>query len=488
MYTDDNYKFSAYSALFNYVDNSIFLRDKIANQVNWIHADKNGINLPIRNEPRLKQVIFTEIKSALDRRIEEYNLTIPRIKNEDIKNMEIIKPYLVTNDNEDSGYYSIFPKTFICNKCGDYRSFKNTEEWKKFDPTKCVRHGCDGHYTQISVLGFCETCGNIDSINKFCDKHGYDYLKLDQGGNKESPKDWRLYCTECEWEADFLSYSCNHKQPYSNEIIYEGKNTLFKPVDVKRGGLFKSCVKITVDIPIAPDLEFVDEIIIGNYLKCWDKYNLDESYEIDDICYYLGLLNEYPTPEDRKRAKRRKIPNESFELGESLKNDLLKIRKEYSDFTLYEITDYLILKENFPLEENKFKNISFNKSFKDYSNISQEEYIEFKENFGIEDITYISEIRLIVSSYGSIKGVNKFSESRFVPHFQPHWKGDTGIFKVYSYPFETEGIMFDLDKVKLANWVCKNCGVELEFTEEKDAKKYLFDLPENSDEFIALKH
>lgn len=47
--------------------------------------------------------------------------------------------------------------------------------------------------------------------------------------------------------------------------------------------------------------------------------------------------------------------------------------------------------------------------------------------------------------------------------------------------------MFDLDKVKIANWVCKNCGVELEFTEEKDAKKYLFDLSEKSDEFIALK-
>ena len=47
--------FSAYSALFNNVDNSVFMRDKITNRITWIYNDENNMNLPINNEKRLKQ-------------------------------------------------------------------------------------------------------------------------------------------------------------------------------------------------------------------------------------------------------------------------------------------------------------------------------------------------------------------------------------------------------------------------------------------------
>ena len=57
MYSE-GYDFSAHSALFNVVDNSIFIRDKVANQVNYIYPEKNGMKLEINNEERLRNIIF----------------------------------------------------------------------------------------------------------------------------------------------------------------------------------------------------------------------------------------------------------------------------------------------------------------------------------------------------------------------------------------------------------------------------------------------
>jgi hypothetical protein len=42
------------------VNNSIFIRDGVANQVFWIYPSHNENNLKIRNEHRLKKIIFDE--------------------------------------------------------------------------------------------------------------------------------------------------------------------------------------------------------------------------------------------------------------------------------------------------------------------------------------------------------------------------------------------------------------------------------------------
>ena len=76
---------------------------------------------------------------------------------------------------------------------------------------------------------------------------------------------------------------------------------------------------------------------------------------------------------------------------------------------------------------------------------------------GIEEITYIPDIHMISSSIGVIKGINNLDEI-ISPHFEPHWKSykDKDKFKSFSFPFETEGIMFDLDKERLVDWIFAN--------------------------------
>ena len=72
---DFNYDFTAQSALYNVVDHSIFIRDRLANQVNFIFPDKNNNNLKIRNEHRLRNILFKEIQNSYNNRIIKYDTT-----------------------------------------------------------------------------------------------------------------------------------------------------------------------------------------------------------------------------------------------------------------------------------------------------------------------------------------------------------------------------------------------------------------------------
>ena len=162
---NDKIIFSAYSALFNNVDNCIFMRDKITNKVMWIYKDENNLNLKINNEQRLKENLFKQIQKAYNDRINNYELLFPRLSNNDINNFVIEKPLLVLDRKlEYSGHYQAFPRTFYCETCGDFRNL-NAEEWEYFDVNKCRKKGCNGHYKQLSFVTFCPKCGEKIKLN-----------------------------------------------------------------------------------------------------------------------------------------------------------------------------------------------------------------------------------------------------------------------------------------------------------------------------------
>lgn len=486
--TDYGYDFSAYSTLYNAVDKSIFIRDKLANQVNFIKSDRNGANLKIRNEKRLRNILFREIQKEYNDRVINYRLKFRMLDaDSDKENLEVIK-FLISESNSDvrrdSGYFQVYPRVFRCKKCKRYKAL-NKEEWENFNPNQCP--DCGGEYAQISMLAFCEQCGIIETVSKSCPQcHNYKDLELNMV-EEESPSTWRFKCLECGHEFDFMPYPCSHNLPYSKENICDEESTPFTLINVRRGGLFKSCVKTTVDVPKNDDdnendSEYIDEIIIADYFNKWGSLDLERGNEVNEAKIYLHLLDNFPNEDLRKTLG---IP-EKFEKAKQIECLLKSIREEFDEkFSVYDLTDYLILKGDV-LQENSM-NISLNDSFESYYDISSEEYSDFLNEFGIEDITYLPSIQLISSAYGYIKGINKFYEEGFIPHFEPLWTRNHTL-KVYSYPYETEGIIFDLDKLKLANWLVDNFSQDdVAFDSEKDAKNYLFNLKEGSDEFTALK-
>ena len=90
---DFNYDFTAQSALYNVVDHSIFIRDRLANQVNFIFPDKNNNNLKIRNEHRLRNILFKEIQNSYNNRIVIYGLNL-RMLDSSIDKKSKLKIYI----------------------------------------------------------------------------------------------------------------------------------------------------------------------------------------------------------------------------------------------------------------------------------------------------------------------------------------------------------------------------------------------------------
>ncbi len=476
--------FSAYSALFRAVNNSMFINDKLSNKIVWLYNSKRDVDLPIYNEKRLKSILFNEIKILYNDRIKYHNLNLSRLSDNDINNF-FIERFALANEEEyvTSGTYEVFPKTFRCKKCNDFRIFTK-DEWKNFDINECKVPGCDGSYTQVPFVGYCETCGEISPIFHNCEKHGHNHLKLIRK-DINAPATWKIICTACDDvnEKDMMNF-CNHRnQTLSNKSI-----TKLRPINVNQGGIFRSIVKTTIDIPDFDESKHIDLILLGAYIHHWDKYfedyeEITEDEIIDDIIYYLNKLEEYPTEKDRQKAIRRDISPTTFEKGENIKKDIFALKNKY-EFDYSEINDYFILKERF--SDNEYKqNIDFYDIVKDDENLLKK-YIKLKMEVGIDDITYIPDIHMISSSIGVIKGINK-SDENATPHFEPHWKNylDKDKFKAFSFPFETEGILFDLDKEKLVDWILDNS--EKVRDEYISPEKFLFELDNSSEEYKSLK-
>ena len=103
--------FAAYSALFRAVKNSMFINNKLSNKIVGMTKGRTEGNLEIFNEERLKSILFKEIKSLYNDRINYHNLKLIILSYGDINYFLIERFYLFdgNKNNLSSGLYEIFP-------------------------------------------------------------------------------------------------------------------------------------------------------------------------------------------------------------------------------------------------------------------------------------------------------------------------------------------------------------------------------------------
>jgi len=154
-----------------------------------------------------------------------------------------------------------------------------------------------------------------------------------------------------------------------------------------------------------------------------------------------------------------------MEFIDELEIILKSLEVTYANTDLENFNDYYAIKGIFSDQafSNKMDKISYSEFIESYEDpikkeIMENNYKDLQNEFGIEDVTYISNINLISSAIGIIYGINEFYKEDFVPHFGPIWKNNKEKKEIYaySYPFETEGIMIDLNKIKICEWLINN--------------------------------
>lgn len=477
--------FPAHSALYHTVKGLIFMRGDFAHKVTYLYPDENDRNLKINNERRLKERLFKEIMLRYNARIDRYNLLLQKLSDGRKNDVEIVKFKLVESGEEDdfSGRYTIFPRTFVCSRCGDFRNLKGNE-WNSFNPNRCRVPGCSGRYEQVSIVMFCEECGMITPLYYSCEEHGTRRIRLDRRV-QDSLLTWRVVCLDCyergrRGPVDIFRFVCRHKE--RGEKISESEEKKFKPLTIKEGGIYTPVVLTSVDIPPTEsihmrDLEYILlGLHLGKFKKIPDRLGPISLEKIESYyrAYSDDNLKELLSPE----------------LGEFVRvieETIRELKERYSGADLESYNDYIAIKGRGARSYDEFIEEVDDETKR---TILREKYQKLKERYGIKEITYIPEINLISSCIGIINGINKFYESGFVPHFNPIWKDERRKDKilVYAYPFETEGILIDLDKVKVCNWLIKNRLIDGKGVKsESDAKEILLEIERDTEAYNALK-
>lgn len=481
------YVFPAYSALYHTVKGLIFMRGSFAYKVTYLLSDESNRNLKISNERRLEEKLFNEIMRAYNARIDEYKLLLQKLGQSRKDDVEIVKFKLVGSMEEDeldySGRYKVFPRTFVCSKCGDFRVVRN-EEWGTFNPNKCRNPDCDGKYEQASIVMFCEQCGKIVPLYRSCQKHGAKYIRLIRK-EKDSLLTWRVVCQKCYEEGrlepiDIFRFTCKHLE--NNERICNEKEKKFKPLTIKEGGIYTPVVITSVDIPPAESihLEDLEYILLGLHLGKFDKLS-ERAGSVD-----LGKIESYYRAYNDENL-RQFLSSDITEFINIIENAVRELKIKYAGVDLENFNDYFAVKSKDA------------KSYDDYIKEVEEgtrrafleqNYQKLKAKYGIENITYISKINLVSSCIGIINGINKFYEPGFVPHFNPIWKNDKKKDKiiVYAYPFETEGVLIDLNKKQVCNWLIDNGLITDKKPESvSEAMEILFTIKKDMEAYKALK-
>lgn len=499
-------QFSAYSAIFNLTSSSTFMRDGISNKVVVLYNDDNEINLPINNEMRLKSNLYDYLRDMYNNRINRYNLSLKELPHVPYEDMIYIVKLQLKDDRSQSssGKYVSFPRTFYCEKCGDFIYLGKDSEFENFNPKKCKKSGCNGHYNQFHFVGFCEDCGNIIPCYQGCKDHGLEDIELVRR-DKDDLRTWKLKCRKCGNTRGFVPI-CYHKDFNGNSLLSEVKhkrNTF--PINMNDGSIFKSVVRTIVDIPEAFKKSTTgtepnpDYILFGLYLQKFDDIYNNKTVSLKKVTRDLNTYYDY-IDEDEDEIEEDGVTKQ-FERGYKINEVIEELENDYSISNISEINDYLILTRFFDKNKNKDYFVpSYNEYFESKIDNPEEwdldsfddadDYESFKNDYNISNIIYVPDIHLISASIGRIRGINKFYEDDFVPHFEPHWKNKAeNKINIYAYPFQTEGLMIDLDKIKIVNWLIDNEKLVINdklitkrVTSYDEAKEILFNLEWNNED------
>lgn len=505
------FDFPAHNAVFHITKGLIFNRT-IAFRVRAIFPDRNDKNIPIENKERLKRILFGKIRIMYNLRLNHPDYHFK----EEFKNKMLIgndkldvfklRLFQLSSGLDDSdmsqigGDYIVYPMTFVCKKCGDLRSFySNTID--KFDPNKCLRTSCDGEYEQLSLMLFCETCGNI---RPFQYKYKGEQITLIRS-SKDSISTWRVRAKSQE-PLDIYRLPCNHWDPFgSRSPISDAKPSQQKTLTVTEGSIYIPVAHTSIDIPTSPDIniqnleyilngislgkfDFLEDLKLSiNLETIQNLYNAYNNPTIKEITFKVDPLFTGEKEEDQEIRWREKYYIDKIEkIIEEIKDNYPKSMIE----TLRELNDFSALVGYLGLEKLKVT------SYLDYLNKVEDELIRkekeedfrnIKNNYKVDSIIHIPGVTLINSCYGIINGINKFYEQGFVPHFDPLWadrRDPNKGFYAYCYPYKTEGIVITMNKEAVVQWLCDCKKIS---TYPKDAREFFNTLDVKSEEYRAIQ-
>ena len=414
-----------------------------------VHVDRwNSIPLIGINNKRLLRVINQRVNEFRNGSIEGLNSTVDfsPIINEDTYN--VLTPKI--SEQERAIVTSVKPWVFACNSCGRVRQYYNYEEFKRREYERC--DVCGKLMTQIKMIRFCK-CGYADGIfvpkcstNEHGTKYmirrgsGIDFVCRECGRKASLP----FYCPDCKGKLDIKpALDSSHYIPFTLSLIdlLDKRKDVF--LDNEKNSLGEKTV-IAQYLNLIQHDEYIGIITKGKVIQ-EDEYESSLLKEAEIL--RQGGLDEATVAMvlDAKRQVNpsSKIFNAIEKVGQGLSlagNDDIKPIAE----AILEYDELINAKIVMSLEEAEKDAEIVNDGIKS-------DYRGCAKTLGFSNVQVCSGVPVVFAAYGYTR------KERYGQGVRLHgFPQEMDKKNIYANRLETEGILFELDRHKILNWLLKN--------------------------------
>ena len=415
-----------------------------------VHVDRwNSVQQTNINSRRLLRVVNQKVNEF---RNGNSNATanFSSIINED--NYYVLTPKV--SDEERAIVTSVKPWVFVCTnkECKHVKQYYSYEDFKRNENKPCeICH--TGHMTQFKMVRFCK-CGYADGIYiPKCETegHGTKYMKqigsgvtfrCSKCGKQASPS---FYCPECKQRLKTKSaLDSSHFMPFTLSLIDlldKRKDTLLENETNSRGE----------KLVIAHYLELVNNT---DYSKIIEKGRITQEDEFEEAlkeeaeALRMGGLDD-ATIALVLDAKRKTNPNNQiFESIDKVSQGISVINDDLLKTLAEEILEYdeLIHAKNvLTLQEAEHDaTLVCDGITPDYNGAAQE--------LGFARVQMCSGVPIVFSAYGYTRDTREASEGAVLNGFPQEMDKRN----IYATRLETEGVLFELDRRKIIQWLLDN--------------------------------
>ena len=411
-----------------------------------VHVDNwNSVQLMGINNKRLLRVINQQINEYKTQNGEGSVVGFPSVINEEF--VDVLTPKV--SDNIAAIQTSVKPWVFVCNKCGNVKQYYSYDEFKRKEFDRCK---CGEHLTQLRMIRVCK-CGYADGV--FVPKcktpgHGTTYMK-----RKGSGLDF--VCQKCGQRASLPHYCPECKQEIKIKPALDSSNYI--PFSLSLIDLLDKQKDIFLDsekdgrgeqVVIAQYLDLITQDSYNTIVKNGKVTQADEfeSALQDEADSLRSMGVDEATINVIIDAKRRNNPGtQIFEALGKVSNGITSVSSEGLKLIAEQILEYdelIDAKITLTIEKAEEDAELVNDGIRpDYRSICNQ--------LGFSNAQLCSAVPIVFSSYGYTR-LERCGEGVKLHGFPQEMEKRN----VYATRLETEGVLFELDRAKVLNWLLEN--------------------------------
>jgi len=399
------------------------------------------------NDEHLKKRVFAAINEWEGGHREYLSLTLD--------NFSIIQPSDVISE--------VFPLVLRCDSCYAVENYGRIRDTLKDGSISCSNCGGSSLHQLHHVL-ICGECSGIESLSvPGCNRHDWDYVKLDDSA--ESYRNFRWRCGKCEEQGHDATISTGLNRNC------DSCGSMLRPTVHRASQAYRIHHLKQVDINFEYGLEDdeddreVSDIALGAAYGIYDHPDNEISFYRDKQESGTGQIEELLggdiVDEEQKGQIREQFSDELKASGEltQILNELEEVRE----------TDRNISRNHFnylrTLEEIKTETLEELDSDIGGPGESPSDVLQ---RFGVSDLRLTSEFPILTAVYGYHRTFDDPEEDEY-PTLRafPYAQGSDTI-PIYATSSDTEAVFLTLDHRRVGEWLASNDLLDVDVDELSD--------------------